>query len=134
MRFAARRRPNLTTIRKDDLTSTKSHFVRPCVWRKHSTRFSPCHEGSYLPTSKDLRFTSELFLLVQLPVTADESVFLFTGGTLHDLFRFHSHWEFSPLLLVPSLGRLYFCMSFSAFTASGSLLLFCLIHRWDSLV
>ena len=56
--------------------------------------------------------------------------FLLKGGTIYDLIRLYRHWELSLLLPVPPLGHIYSCMSSSAFTAVGSLLLFRLINRW----
>ena len=133
LRLGARRRPNLAAVHRDDPTSIKSylhgHVIEWCV----GTRFTPCHEGSYLPTSKDWCFWSELSSCLPGLMSLSYPGFLLKGGTICDLIRLHSHWELSPLLPVPPLGHIYSCMSSSAFTAVGNLLLFRLINRWDKI-
>ena len=100
------------------------------------TQFSPSHQGLYFPTSKDWCFTSELFLLGQMPARADESsfvhrVFLPISRNLYDLIHFHSHWKLSPPLPVPPLSHVL--LFSSTLSVIGSLLLFRLIHRWDKI-
>ena len=130
LRLGARRRPNLAAIHKDDPTSIESHLHGHMVERCVGTRFTPCHEGSYLTTWKDWCFLSELSLLGQLPARADEPVlprfvqrvFLLKGGTIYNLIHLHSHWELSPLLSVPPLGHIIILMY----------VLFRLHSRWES--
>ena len=99
LRLGARRHPNLAVIHKDNPTSIESHLHSHMIERCVGTRFTPCHERSYLPTSKDWCFWSELSLLGQLPARADESVlprfvqrvFLLIGETFYDLIRLHNN-------------------------------------------
>ena len=80
----------MAVIHEDGPALIESHLHGHVIERSIGTQFSPCHEGSYLPISKDWCFSSELSLRGQLPATADESVlprfvqrvFLLIQGTL----------------------------------------------------